>query len=279
MENDAKKLQANENKTQKVLEKAKPNQFSRIDRIYGVISGKGGVGKSIITSLLASALQKKGYRTGIIDADITGPSIPRMFGITDRATGSASGWNPVKSRHGVEIMSINSMLDHATDPVLWRGPLLSNVSKRFFTDVIWKDIDHLFIDFPPGTGDIAITLFQTLRIDGIIICTSPQDLVQMIVEKAINMAHRMHVPIIGLIENMAYFECPTCKRKYEIFGKSQVDETALRLKIDVLARLPIDPRLAQACDEGKIDEIADVPLERALEKLLIFKNPAHSQTS
>lgn len=270
MEENKKTLQANGTRKQKMLEKVEPNRFSRIDHIYGVISGKGGVGKSIMTSLLASAMQKKGYKTGIIDADITGPSIPRMFGITDRATGSESGWNPVKSRHGVEVMSINSMLDHETDPVLWRGPLLSNVSKRFFTDVIWKDIDHLFIDFPPGTGDIAITLFQSLRIDGIIICTSPQDLVQMIVEKAINMANRMNVPIIGLIENMAYFECPTCGNRYEVFGKSQVKKTAERLGIDVLARLPLDSELAKACDEGKIDEIDYGALDHAVEKLLTF---------
>ncbi|MFP4187663.1 MAG: Mrp/NBP35 family ATP-binding protein, partial [Acholeplasmataceae bacterium] len=265
MEKEDKRLAVNQDKKKRVLEKVEPNRFSRIDRIYGVISGKGGVGKSIITALLASAIQKRGYRTGIIDADITGPSIPRMFGITDRATGSDEGWNPVPSRHGIGVMSINTMLDHATDPVLWRGPLLSNVSKRFFTDVIWKDIDHLFIDFPPGTGDIAITLFQTLRIDGIIICTSPQDLVQMIVEKAINMANRMNVPIIGLIENMAYFQCPTCQQRYDIFGESRVQETADRLGIEVLARLPLDPRLARACDEGTIDEVDYAPLDQAIE--------------
>ncbi|MFP4177585.1 MAG: Mrp/NBP35 family ATP-binding protein [Acholeplasmataceae bacterium] len=278
MEKEDKRLAVNQDKKKRVLEKVEPNRFSRIDRIYGVISGKGGVGKSIITALLASAIQKRGYRTGIIDADITGPSIPRMFGITDRATGSDEGWNPVPSRHGIGVMSINTMLDHATDPVLWRGPLLSNVSKRFFTDVIWKDIDHLFIDFPPGTGDIAITLFQTLRIDGIIICTSPQDLVQMIVEKAINMANRMNVPIIGLIENMAYFECPTCRQRYDIFGESRVQETADRLGIELLARLPLDPRLARACDEGTIDEVDYAPLDQAIEKLLGFPKPAPSKT-
>ncbi|MFA5527448.1 MAG: Mrp/NBP35 family ATP-binding protein [Peptostreptococcales bacterium] len=233
----------------------KPHELSHIKKVIGVISGKGGVGKSLITSLLAVEMNRKGYKTAILDADITGPSIPKAFGITGKVTGSEQGFLPVKSKTGIDVMSINLLLEHETDPVVWRGPIIANTVKQFWTDVIWGDIDFMFIDMPPGTGDVALTVFQSIKIDGIIIVTSPQELVSMIVEKAVKMARLMEIPIIGLVENMSYFTCEDCKKTYKIFGESHIDKIAKEYNTQVLAKIPIKPHIAEACDEGLIESV------------------------
>ncbi|MBN2300694.1 MAG: Mrp/NBP35 family ATP-binding protein [Acholeplasmataceae bacterium] len=228
---------------------------SNIKSIIGVTSGKGGVGKSTITSLFASHYQKMGYKVGIIDADITGPSIPKAFDLHKRIGGSNEGWYPEETLSGIKVISINLMLENETDPVLWRGPLLSNMVKKFYTDVIWGDIDVLFVDFPPGTSDVAITMFQSIPLTGVVVVTSPQDLVSMIVDKAIHMAEKMQIPVLGLIENMSYFECPSCHETYEIFGKSKIMEIAKTHHVPLLAQLPINPQVANFYDDGKIEKI------------------------
>lgn len=251
----------------------KPHELSNIKKVIGVVSGKGGVGKSVITSLLAVAMNRRRYNTAILDADITGPSIPKAFGIRDRAGANALGLMPNKSKTGIDIMSINMLLDNDTDPVVWRGPMLAGVVKQFWTDVIWYDIDFMFIDMPPGTGDVPLTVFQSLPVDGIIIVTSPQELVSMIVSKAVKMAEIMKIPIIGLVENLSYFKCPDNDKEYKIFGESHIDEIAARHNLKVLAKLPIDPKISEACDKGIIelyssdwlDTVAQI-LEKALEK-------------
>ena len=233
---------------------AKLNEKSRVGKVIAVISGKGGVGKSTVTGLLATAMQRAGKHVGILDADITGPSIPKAFGV--------SGCNamddmliPAKTGSGIQIMSINLLLENETDPVLWRGPVIGGAVKQFWTDVLWDDVDYLFVDMPPGTGDVPLTVFQSLPIDGVILVTSPQSLVSMIVSKAVNMAKMMDVPVYGFVENYSYFKCPDCGRMVEIFGKSKLSEIALEYSLPVLARLPIDPDTARLCDEGKMEQV------------------------
>ena len=233
---------------------APANEQSNINKVIGVISGKGGVGKSMITSLLAVLAKRAGYKTAILDADITGPSIPKAFGMTEQAWGSAAGIMPVSTETGIEVMSVNLLLDEATTPVLWRGPILGGTVKQFWTDVVWGDIDIMFVDMPPGTGDVGLTVFQSVPLDGIIVVTSPQELVSMIVQKAVNMANMMNIPIIGLVENMSYVECPDCGKQIKIYGDSHVDEVAKNFTLPVLAKLPIIPALANACDEGTIEQ-------------------------
>ncbi len=235
---------------------AKPHALSNVKKVIGVVSGKGGVGKSLVTSLLAVAMQRKGYRVGILDADITGPSIPKAFGLKERATGTSTGIFPVTSKTGIEVMSINLLLDNDTDPVVWRGPVIAGAVKQFWTDVIWKDIDYMFIDMPPGTGDVPLTVFQSLPVNGIVIVTSPQELVSMIVEKAVNMANMMNVPVLGMVENMSFFRCPDCGKVYSIFGESHIEKVAAAHGITRVAKLPINPKVASAVDAGCV-ELAD----------------------
>ncbi|WP_019177370.1 Mrp/NBP35 family ATP-binding protein [Methanomassiliicoccus luminyensis] len=231
----------------------RPHELSHIRRVIGVVSGKGGVGKSLVTSTLATLMRRKGYRTAILDADITGPSIPKAFGIRQRALADQTGLLPIKSRTGIEIMSINLLLENDTDPVIWRGPILAGTVKQFWKDVVWGDVDYMFIDMPPGTGDVPLTVFQSIAVDGIIIVTSPQELVSMIVSKAVRMAQMMNVPVLGLVENMSYFRCPDNGKDYRIFGESHIEDVAAAHGLEVLARIPIDPRLAEACDSGRVE--------------------------
>jgi len=231
----------------------KPHELSNIKKVIGIVSGKGGVGKSSVTSMLAVTMKRMGYNVAILDADVTGPSIPKAFGIKDKATGSEFGLYPLKSKTGIDIMSINLLLENDTDPVIWRGPILGNTVKQFWTDVIWGDVDFMFIDMPPGTGDVPLTVFQSLAIDGIIIVTSPQELVSMIVSKAVKMAEMMSIPVLGLVENMSYFKCPDNGKEYKIFGESHIEEIAEKHNLKVLAKLPIDPKISAACDKGMIE--------------------------
>ncbi|MBR0156523.1 MAG: Mrp/NBP35 family ATP-binding protein [Clostridia bacterium] len=230
-----------------------PNAQSNIKKIIAVVSGKGGVGKSLVTSLLAVNAQRAGYQAAILDADITGPSIPKSFGIRDKALGTDFGILPNKTTSGIEIMSTNLMLETDTTPVVWRGPVIAGAVKQFYTDVIWNDVDFMFVDMPPGTGDVPLTVFQSLPVDGIIVVTSPQELVSMIVEKAVNMAGMMNIPVLALVENMSYFECPHCGEKTYIFGESKVEETANRHFIPMTAKLPMNTKLAAAADAGMIE--------------------------
>ena len=230
--------------------------FSNIGKVIGVVSGKGGVGKSLVTSLLASAMQRRGNACAVLDADITGPSIPRSFGIKERAKADESGLLPEVSKNGTKIMSVNLLLENEESPVVWRGPVISGVIQQFWKDVAWGDIDYMFVDMPPGTGDVSLTVFQNLPVDGIVIVTTPQDLVTMIVKKAYNMAKLMNIPVIGLVENMSGFVCPDCGKEYKIFGESKIDEIAKELGVPVLARIPIDPKTAALVDKGAI-ELAD----------------------
>lgn len=245
----------------------KPHELSQIKKVIAVVSGKGGVGKSMVTSLMAVLSQRNGFRTAILDADITGPSIPTAFNIHDRANGDESGIYPAKSKTGIEIMSLNLLLEHETDPVVWRGPIIAGTVKQFWTDVIWNDVDYMFIDMPPGTGDVPLTVFQTIPVDGIIIVTSPQELVSMIVEKAVNMAKMMNLPVLGIVENMSYYECPDCHSRHGIFGDSRIDETAKRFGIDEVAKLPVNPKLSAACDRGMIELFEGDWLDGMMEKL------------
>ncbi len=231
----------------------KLHEKSNVKKVIGVVSGKGGVGKSLVTSMLAVTMNKKEYKCAILDADITGPSIPKAFGIDERARGSDLGINPSISKTGIEIMSTNLLLENNTDPVIWRGPIIANMVKQFWTDVIWTDIDFMFIDMPPGTGDVPLTVFQSIPVDGIIIVTSPQELVSMIVSKAVKMAEMMNIPIIGLVENMSYFRCPDNGKDYKIFGESHIEEIAKNHNLQVLAKVPIDPKISEACDQGEIE--------------------------
>lgn len=231
----------------------KPHELSSIKKVIGIVSGKGGVGKSLVTSMLAVTMNRRGYNTAILDADVTGPSIPKAFGINKKAATSELGIFPIKSKTGIDIMSMNLLLENDTDPVIWRGPIIAGAVKQFWADVIWGDVDFMFIDMPPGTGDVPLTVFQSIAVDGIIIVTSPQELVSMIVSKAIKMAKMMNIPIIGLVENMAYFKCPDCDKEYKIFGDSHIEEIAGKHDVKLLARLPIDPKIAAACDKGMIE--------------------------
>ena len=236
-------------------------------KVIGVVSGKGGVGKSLVTGLLACETARRGKIAGVLDADITGPSMPRILGIRDKAVGNELGILPQEAENGVKVMSINLLLEHDTDPVIWRGSLIAGTVKQFWTDVCWGDVDYMFVDMPPGTGDVPLTVFQSLPVDGIIIVTTPQDLVTMIVKKAYNMAKMMNVPIIGLVENMSYFECPDCKKKYNIFGESKIDEVAKELGVPVLARLPIDPKTASLVDKGAVELCDDKAIAPIIDKL------------
>ena len=231
------------------------NELSSVKKVIGVMSGKGGVGKSFVTSMMASISNKKGLKTGIMDADITGPSIPKAFGVHQKAYAIEQGILPVETSTGIKMMSINVLVDNEADPVIWRGPVIAGAVQQFWTDVCWGDLDVLFIDMPPGTGDVPLTIFQSMPIDGIIVVTSPQELVEMIVSKAVNMASKMDIPILGIVENMSYFECPDCGKKHEIFGHSRVDAIASAFGIENTARLPIDPKAAEMVDNGKAEEI------------------------
>ena len=231
----------------------KPHELSSIKKVIGIVSGKGGVGKSLVTSMLAVTMNRRGYNTAILDADVTGPSIPKAFGINKKAETSELGIFPIKSKTGIDIMSMNLLLENDTDPVIWRGPIIAGVIKQFWTDVIWGDVDFMFVDMPPGTGDVPLTVFQSIAVDGIIIVTSPQELVSMIVSKAIKMAKMMNIPIIGLVENMAYFKCPDCDKEYKIFGDSHIEKIAEEHDIKALAKMPIDSKIAAACDKGMIE--------------------------
>lgn len=227
----------------------------KVRKVIGVVSGKGGVGKSLVSGELAVMLSRMGYRVGVLDADITGPSIPRMFGIHDKAVGDGERIFPAETEKGIEVMSINLMLDSDDAPVIWRGPVIAGAVKQFWEDVAWGELDVMVIDMPPGTGDVPLTVFQSLPIDGVILVTSPQSLVSMIVSKAVNMAKMMDVPVYGFVENYSYFKCPDCGRTVEIFGKSKLSEIALEYSLPVLARLPIDPDTARLCDEGKMEQV------------------------
>ena len=245
----------------------KPNEMRHIKKAIGVVSGKGGVGKSLVTSLLAVLAQRKGYKTAIMDADITGPSIPKAFGLHGHAEASEWGLFPVKTAAGIGVMSLNLLMKNETDPVVWRGPLISGAVKQFWTDVIWGDVDYMFIDMPPGTGDVALTVFQSIPADGIVIVASPQELVGMIVEKAVNMAKMMDVPVLALVENMSYITCPDCGKEIHVFGESHIDEIAQKHGVETVARMPIDPALAAACDAGTIESFNGTWLDGVLEKL------------
>ncbi len=231
----------------------KPNEMSKIGKVIGVVSGKGGVGKTLVSTMLAVATQRMGKNVGILDADITGPSVPKAFGIHEKADACEFGIIPRKSKMGIDVMSINLLLENESDPVVWRGPVIAGVVKQFWTDVIWKDVDCLYVDMPPGTGDVPLTVFQSIPVDGIVIVTSPQELVSMIVEKAVKMAKLMNIPIIGIVENMSYFQCPDCGKKHKIYGDGHVAEIAQEYGIPVLAQIPIDPQLAKMCDQGTIE--------------------------
>ncbi|MDF2568395.1 MAG: ParA/MinD-like ATPase [Oscillospiraceae bacterium] len=231
----------------------KPHELSNIKKVIGIVSGKGGVGKSLVTSMLAVLMNRNGLKTAILDADITGPSIPKSFGLKKKAEGSDMGLFPVKSKTGIEVMSLNLLLENETDPVVWRGPIIAGTVKQFWTDVIWGDIDYMFIDMPPGTGDVSLTVFQSIPVDGIIIVTSPQELVSMIVTKAVNMAKMMNIPILGLVENMSFVKCPDCGKEIKVFGESHINDIAEKYNIKSVARLPIDPAIAKACDSGLIE--------------------------
>lgn len=251
----------------------KPHEMSRIKKVIGVVSGKGGVGKSLVTGMLAVLMNRQGNRTAILDADITGPSIPRMFGINkERAKASELGVIPVKSNTGIEIMSTNLILDEEDTPVVWRGPVIAGTVKQFWTEVIWQDVDYMFVDMPPGTGDVPLTVFQSLPVDGIVIVTSPQELVSMIVSKAVNMARMMNIPIVGIVENMSYIKCPDCGKEISVFGESHLTEVAKQYSLKVLANLPIDPAFAAACDGGKIEEFEGDYLDVAAAEIRALQN-------
>ncbi len=234
---------------------APQNQMSNVKKVIGIVSGKGGVGKSLVTSLLASGTQKMGYNAAVLDADITGPSIPKLFGIKNKAVGNDYGILPELSKNGTKIMSINLLLENETDPVIWRGPVIGGTVKQFWTDVVWEDVDCMFVDMPPGTGDVPLTVFQSLPIDGIVVVTSPQELVSLIVEKAVNMAKMMNIPILGIVENMSYVECPNCSEQIKVFGESHIQEVAKASELQVLGQIPMRPDIAENCDKGQIENI------------------------
>ncbi len=247
--------------------RAPANAQSSIKRVIAVVSGKGGVGKSTVTALLAAAMARKGRKTAILDADITGPSIPTAFNVHQRATGTDAGIDPAVTKGGVKLMSLNLLNANETDPVIWRGPVIAGVVTQFWSDVVWGDIDYMFVDMPPGTGDVPLTVFQSLPVDGVIVVTSPQDLVSMIVSKAVNMAKLMEIPVLGLIENYSYFQCPDCGGKHAIFGESHLEQVAAQLELPVLARLPIDPKLSAAFDAGEIEAVEENPLAEVADRL------------
>ena len=252
-------------KPESLLAELNPN--ASVKKVIAVVSGKGGVGKSTVTSMLAVAMARKGKRVGILDADITGPSAPTAFGVTECQGADESGLYPALTRTGIQVMSINLLLDNPADPVVWRGPVIAGAVKQFWTDVIWEDVDYLFVDMPPGTGDVPLTVFQSLPVDGVIIVTSPQDLVSMIVAKAVKMANMMHIPVLGFVENYSYLRCPDCGRKISVFGKSHLDEIAAQFGLPILARLPIDPAVAEAYDNGQMETVNTEALSAAVEAI------------
>jgi Mrp family chromosome partitioning ATPase len=244
------------------------NQYSTIKNVIGVVSGKGGVGKSFVTAMLAVLLSRKGYKVGVLDADITGPSIPKMFGISQKAMGNESGILPESTSNNIKIMSVNLLLDKEDAPVIWRGPILANTVKQFWSEVVWGELDYLFIDMPPGTGDVPLTVFQSIPLDGIVIVTSPQELVSMIVKKAYNMAKTMKIPILGIVENMSYVKCPDCGKEMNIFGESKLENIAKEIGIDILGRIPVDPVIGKLVNEGNFEKFSCDYLEEAAEKLV-----------
>ena len=243
------------------------HEGASVKKTVAVASGKGGVGKSLVTSLLAVRAMARGYRTAVLDADITGPSIPKLFGIHERARADEIGCYPAVTRTGIDVMSVNLMLEHETDPVIWRGPVIAGAVKQFWQEVIWKDVDFMFVDMPPGTGDVPLTVFQTMPVDGIIVVASPQELVSLIVEKAVNMARMMNIPVLGIVENMSYAVCPHCGEKLYVFGESHVDEIAAQHAIPVLAKCPIDPELARQADLGVVESVETTCLDGAADKV------------
>jgi len=243
------------------------NELSSVKKVIGIVSGKGGVGKSLVTSMMAVIMNRRGFKSAVLDADVTGPSIPKAFGIKGKAEGNELGIFPRKTKMGIEIISINLLLEDETEPVVWRGPIIAGAVKQFWSDVIWKDIDFMFVDMPPGTGDVPLTVFQSIPLDGIIVVTSPQELVSMIVGKAVKMANKMNIPIIGLVENMSYVKCPDCDKKINIFGESHIEETAKLYGLDILARLPIDPALTKVVDQGVVELFEGDWLEEAADRI------------
>ncbi len=251
----------------------KTNELSSVKKVIGIVSGKGGVGKSLVTSMMAVLTNRKGYKTAVLDADITGPSIPKAFGITEKATGDGEKLiYPVTTKTGIDIMSLNLLTETDTTPVVWRGPVIAGAVKQFWTDVVWKDVDYMYVDMPPGTGDVPLTVFQSLPVDGIIVVTSPQELVGMIVEKAVNMAKMMNIPILGLVENMSYITCPDCGKRINVFGESHIDEIAQRHSLKVLGKIPMDSKLASCVDSGKIEEFENSALDEANNEILKVLN-------
>ena len=246
---------------------ARPHEGSHIKKVIAVVSGKGGVGKSLVTSLMAVNAQRRGFKAAVLDADITGPSIPKVFGINGRAQATENALFPCKSKGGVSVMSLNLLTDNETDPVIWRGPVIAGAVTQFWTDVIWGDVDYMFVDMPPGTGDVPLTVFQQLPIEGIIVVTSPQELVSMIVAKALNMAKLMRIPVLGIVENMSYVKCPDCGKQIKVFGESHIDEIAAENGIEVLGKIPMIPEIAALCDAGTIETVETSVLDEAVEKL------------
>lgn len=244
------------------------NSRSQINKVIAVMSGKGGVGKSLVTSSLAAKLKKKGYKVGILDADITGPSIPKMFGLNETANGDGNGLYPVETSSGIKVMSVNLLLEDEEEPVIWRGPVISSVVKQFWSDVYWGELDYLLIDMPPGTGDVPLTVFQSIPVDGAIIVTSPQDLVRLIVKKAYNMVVKMNIPVMGIVENYSYIECPDCGKKIAVFGESKIDEIASEIGVELLGKLPIVPAIAKLADEGRFDEADNTFVDMAVDKII-----------
>ena len=253
-------------KSQKEDMKAPANPYSQVKKVIGVVSGKGGVGKSMVTASLARLAISQGYTVGILDADITGPSIPKMYGVHESAVGNEEGMFPCIAKDGTKIMSVNLLLERESDPVIWRGPIIAGVVTQFWTDVMWGDLDFLFVDMPPGTGDVPLTVFQSLPVDGVVIVTSPQDLVQMIVEKAYNMAKQMNIPVLGIVENYSYLECPECGKRISVFGESHIDEIAENLGTEVLGKMPIDPQLAEIVEQEKFYEAENKYLTNIIER-------------
>jgi len=243
------------------------NELSHVKHVIGVVSGKGGVGKSLVTSLLATQMKKRGMKTAILDADVTGPSIPKIFGLHEHAKGTDNYLLPVKTKTGINVMSLNLLLESDTEPVIWRGPVIAGTVKQFWTDVLWGDVDYMFVDMPPGTGDVPLTVFQSLPLDGIIIVTSPQDLVSMVVAKAINMARLMNIPVLGLVENYSYLECPDCGKKIPVFGESKAEEISEKYAVPVLAKVPIDPAIAAAIDAGAVENLQGAWLDSVADKI------------
>lgn len=243
------------------------NPFSSVKKVIGVVSGKGGVGKSFVTASLAAAMRRKGYETGIMDADITGPSIPKMYGVHGPAEGNDMGLFPILTADGTKVMSLNLLMEDEEAPVIWRGPVIASTVTQFWHDVYWGDLDFLFVDMPPGTGDVPLTVFQSLPVDGIVIVTSPQELVQLIVKKAINMASMMHIPVLGLVENYSYLKCPDCGKEIKLFGDSKIEEVSAEIGIPVLGKMPLDPEFARLVDEGKFSEIENPYLKDAIDKV------------